>query len=169
MRNLLRLAAYQLLYLERIPPHAAVDEAVKLARRYGHRGVAGLANAVLRRLAAAGKDLPWPDPALRPVEHLALQESHPPWLVERWLRRFGPEETRLLCQANNSPPLPALRPNLLRTGPAELKEILAAEGFPPISAPACPASCWRSRSGLFPAWTASGRGSSRCRVKAPFS
>jgi 16S rRNA (cytosine967-C5)-methyltransferase len=138
MRNLLRLAAYQLLYLERIPPHAAVDEAVKLARRYGHRGVAGLANAVLRRLAAAGKDLPWPDPALRPVEHLALQESHPPWLVERWLRRFGPEETRLLCQANNSPPLPALRPNLLRTGPAELKEILAAEGVPAHISPRLP-------------------------------
>ena len=129
MRNLLRLSAYQLLYLERIPSHAAVDEAVKLARRYGHRGVAGLANAVLRRLAAAGGDLPWPHPARRPLENLVLQTSHPKWLVERWVRRFGLEEARLLCEANNEPPATALRPNRLRISPAALKERLAGEGL----------------------------------------
>ena len=138
MRNLLRLGAYQLLYLERIPAHAAVDEAVKLARRYGHRGVAGLANAVLRRLAAAGGDLPWPDPARRPVEDLVLRCSHPPWLVERWVRRFGLEEARSLCEANNIPPPLALRPNRLRTEPAALKERLAAEGVPSDFSPRLP-------------------------------
>ncbi len=138
IRNLLRLSAYQLLYLDRIPAHAAVDEAVKLARRYGHRGVAGLANAVLRRLAGAANDLPWPDPVRWPVEHLVLQSSHPSWLVERWFRRFGPEEVRYLCEANNIPPPLALRPNLLRTGPAALKEILAAEGVPSGFSPRLP-------------------------------
>ncbi len=138
MRNLLRLSAYQLIYLERIPAHAAVDEAVRLARRYGHRGVAGLANAVLRRLAATAKDLPWPDPARRPVENLVLQSSHPPWLVERWHRRFGLEEARSLCEANNIRPLPALRPNRLRTTPAALKEKLSARGVPSEFSPRLP-------------------------------
>ncbi|HPU01051.1 MAG: 16S rRNA (cytosine(967)-C(5))-methyltransferase RsmB [Firmicutes bacterium] len=138
MRNLLRMGAYQLLYLERVPPHAAVDETVKLAHRYGHRGVAGLANAVLRRLAAAAGDLPWPDPSRRPTDHLALRESHPPWLVERWRQRFGLEEARLLCQANNLPPPVALRPNRLRIDPAALKEILAAEGVSASFSPRLP-------------------------------
>ena len=128
MRNLLRLGAYQLLFLDRIPVHAAVDEAVKLARRYGHRGVAGLANAVLRRLAAAGGDLPWPDPARSPVENLILQSSHPKWMVERWVSRFGLEGARSLCKANNEPPAASLRPNRLRISPAALQERLAAEG-----------------------------------------
>lgn len=129
MRNLMRLGAYQLLYLERIPAHAVVDEAVKLARRYGHSGVAGLTNAVLRRLASAAGDLPWPDPSRRPVENLVLQSSHPPWLVERWLNRFGLDETRLLCKANNAPPPLSLRPNILRITPEALREKLAAEGI----------------------------------------
>ena len=138
MRNLLRLGAYQLIYLERIPVHAAVDESVRLARRYGHRGVAGLANAVLRRLVATAKDLPWPDPARRPLENLVLRHSHPSWLVERWLSRFGPEQTRSLCEANNTPPLPVLRPNRLRTTPAALKERLAAEGVTSEYSPRLP-------------------------------
>ena len=138
MRNLLRLGAYQLLYLDRIPVHAAVDEAVKLARRYGHRGVAGLANAVLRRLAAAGGDLPWPDRARSPVENLVLQSSHPKWMVERWVRRFGLEGARSLCKANNGPPPASLRPNRLRTSPAALQKRLAAEGVSAEFSPRLP-------------------------------
>ncbi len=138
MRSLLRLSAYQLLYLERIPVHAAVDEAVKLARRYGHRGVAGLANAVLRRLASAERHLPWPHSDRHPLENLVLQSSHPEWLVERWVRRFGLEEARLLCKANNEPPPLALRPNTLRTTPGTLRERLAAEGVPSEFSPRLP-------------------------------
>lgn len=138
IRNLLRLGAYQLLYLERIPDHAVVDEAVRLARRYGHRGVAGLVNAVLRRFAAAGGEWPWPDPERRPLEHLALVESHPPWLLERWRRRLGMEEARALCAANNRPPPTALRPNSLRTTPGALVADLAAAGIPAAPSPRLP-------------------------------
>ncbi len=138
IRNLLRLGAYQLLYLERIPAHAAVDETVKLARRYGHRGVTGLVNAVLRRLAEAAGDLPWPDAVRRPVENLVLQGSHPHWLVERWINRFGLEQARALCAANNAPPPPALRPNGLRTTPGALVERLSAEGVSAEYSPRVP-------------------------------
>ncbi len=128
IRNLLRMGAYQLLYLERIPPHAAVDESVRLARRYGHRGVAGLVNAVLRRLAASRGALPWPDPVKEPLEHLILSTSHPRWLVERWNRRFGAAEARRLSEATNLPPPLSLRPNRLRISPGALVERLVAEG-----------------------------------------
>ncbi|NLA11764.1 MAG: 16S rRNA (cytosine(967)-C(5))-methyltransferase RsmB [Firmicutes bacterium] len=139
IRNLLRMGAYQLLYLERIPPHAAVDEAVRLARRYGHRGVAGLVNAVLRRLAKTPGKLPRPLPQGEPLEHLALSTSHPRWLVERWSRRFGPAEALLLGEANNLPPPLALRPNGLRCpSPAFLIERLLAEGVPAELSPRLP-------------------------------
>ena len=62
IRNLLLVSAYQILYLERVPLYATVNEAVNLARRYGHRGVAGLVNALLRKLATEADHLPWPDP-----------------------------------------------------------------------------------------------------------
>lgn len=139
IRNLLRMSAYQLLYLERIPAHAAVNEAVRLARRYGHRGVAGLVNAVLRRLAASKGELPWPHPERQPLEHLTLLTSHPRWLMERWSRRFGLAEARLLGEANNHPPPLALRPNRLRCpSPAALIERLSAEGVSARLSPRLP-------------------------------
>ena len=60
IRNILRLGVYQLLYLKRVPESAAVDESVKLAYRFGHKGVAGLVNAVLRKVSRAREEIPWP-------------------------------------------------------------------------------------------------------------
>jgi len=80
IHNLLRLSAYQILYLDRIPGYAAVNEAVRLARRFGHRGVAGLVNALLRRVAEQAETLPWPDYEKKPVEYLSLRHSLPQWL-----------------------------------------------------------------------------------------
>lgn len=128
IRNLLRLSAYQLLYLDRVPAHASVDEAVRLARRYGHRGVAGLVNAVLRRLPGQSDELPWPEKKNNPEAYLSLTHSHPLWLVQRWMKRYGLEETEALCRANNEIVLPTLRPNILRIDAAQLQEKLLEEG-----------------------------------------
>ena len=138
MRNLLRLSAYQLLYLDRVPAHAVVDEAVRLARRYGHRGVAGLANAVLRRLSAQKEDLPWPDPSASAAEYLSLRYSHPYWMVKRWIERYGVTETESLCRANNEAVLVSLRPNTLRTTAGQLHERLSAEGVEATFSPRVP-------------------------------
>lgn len=138
IRNLLRLGAYQLFYLDRVPAHAAVDEAVRLARRFGHRGVAGLVNAVLRKVAAAGGSLPWPSKKARPQAYLSLYYSFPEWLVERWVKRFGPAEAEALCQAANEPPPVSLRPNRLRIAPEPLQEILAREGVTAAFSPRLP-------------------------------
>ncbi len=99
----LRLATYQLLFLDRVPPHAAVNEAVEEARHLTHRGGASFVNAVLRRIARQPHLDGWPIRASGEVEKLAIEMSHPDFLVARWLRRFGREETRALLAANNRP------------------------------------------------------------------
>jgi len=102
IRNVLRLGACQLLLLEGIPAHAAVDTSVSLARRHGHAGTAALVNAVLRRLARepAKRAL---DPAA-PAPPLAVRFSHPSWLVQRWLDRFGLERTERILAFNLEQP-----------------------------------------------------------------
>jgi 16S rRNA (cytosine967-C5)-methyltransferase len=111
--EILRLGAYQLLFLHRVPQHAAVDTAVTLGRRIGGAHVGGFINAVLRKVAELGDVAP-DDGASRPgapdAGSLAAEYSHPQWLVERWLGRFGPEETERLLRANNARPPLTLQP-----------------------------------------------------------
>jgi 16S rRNA (cytosine967-C5)-methyltransferase len=105
VRHLLRLGAYQLVCLTRIPDFAAVDETVSLARRCGAGRAAGYVNAVLRRLADAPQRQP-SDPEADPLAYWSGPGSHPAWLAERWLRRLGPPEAGALMAANNRvPPL----------------------------------------------------------------
>jgi len=128
IRQALRLGALQLLVLTRVPRAAAVDESVKLAKKYGHPGTAGLVNAVLRRLAG-GALAPLPDAASDPVGHLATVHSHPPWLVARWLEAEGFEETARRLAANNVEPRVSVRANAARLSTEELARALRAEGI----------------------------------------
>lgn len=128
IRNILRLGAYQICFLERVPPSAAVDEAVKQAHRYGHQGVAGLVNAVLRKLAGSAEKLPWPSARRKPDQYLSLYYSYPLWMVQRWLERLGFKETEALCAAGNTPPPLTVRTNILRLTPPELQVRLEREG-----------------------------------------
>ena len=128
IRNILRMGVYQLLYLPRIPDSAAVDEAVKLAYRYGHRGVAGLVNAVLRKVSAAKASLPWPSREEKPALYLSLRHSYPLWMVERWIENMGLEEAEAFCAAGNMVPPRTVRTNTLKLRKAELKKRLENEG-----------------------------------------
>jgi len=152
IRNLLRLSAYQLLYLNRVPAYAAIDEAVYLARRFGHRGVAGLVNAVLRRLDTESGALPWPDPGANPVQYLSLRQSQPEWLVSRVIDRLGFEEAGQWCMAANERAPLTIRPNLLRTTPEDLTALLGTEGVEIGPSPLVP-GIMRVRSGGSPAGT----------------
>lgn len=98
--DLLRLGAYQLLHMRSVPAYAAIAQTVELAKRRHGVGAARLANAVLRRLDREREALNVELPA-DPIDALALVESHPRWLVARWVARWGEEETRRLLQANN--------------------------------------------------------------------
>jgi 16S rRNA (cytosine967-C5)-methyltransferase len=126
--QLLRLGAFQLLFLDRVPARAALNEAGNLAKAKGlPRSHVGFINAVLRRLAA-GEVPALPDPASDPVPALSVTHSHPEWLVSRWLGRYGPEATAARLAANNRIPPLTVRVNTLKTDPAGLMARLAAEG-----------------------------------------
>ncbi len=129
IRNTLRLGAYQCFWMQRVPPRAAVHESVTLARRFGHAGTARLVNGVLRALLRQEGTYPLPDPAAQPAAHLAVMFSHPKWLVERWLQRYGWARTQALCEANNHPAGITLRPNTLRTTRLALAHRLQQEGI----------------------------------------
>jgi 16S rRNA (cytosine967-C5)-methyltransferase len=126
LRVALRLGAYQILHLDRIPTSAAVNESVVLARRSAGRGAGGYVNAVLRAL---GRGTPrWPAPEADPAERLAIELSHPVWLVRRWVRALGVEETEALLRRNNQPSPTTLRVNRLVAGRDDLAKRLASEG-----------------------------------------
>jgi len=92
----LRLGAYQLLFLDRIPAHAAVHDSVELVKQAHKRSAAGLVNAVLRKIKRRQSDL---NP----------REAHPEWLVDRWEKSYGPDAARRICEYNQSTPRTAIR------------------------------------------------------------
>jgi len=134
IRTALRLGAYQMLVLTRVPVSAAVAESVELAKEYGHPGTAGLVNAVLRRLAS-GERAAIPAREADPVAHLAVATSHPRWLVERWVARLGVEEAEQLLRADNDEPAITVRPNLHRLRMVVFQEALRAEGHESVAGP----------------------------------
>lgn len=129
IRNILRVGVYQLMFMDKVPVSAAVNESVNLAKRYGHKGTVGLVNGVLRNVARSLSEIAYPDQEKDPVQHIAVKYSHPAWLVERWLKEFGFAETVELCRANNEIPPNAVRTNTLRISRDELKKRLEAEGI----------------------------------------
>lgn len=128
VRSLLRMSYYQLRWLTRVPAHAAVDEAVRIAKKRGHAGIAGLVNGVLRGLLREGVEAPLPE-RLSPVERISLIHSHPMWLVERWITQFGQEKTEEICAANNEHPHASARVNPMRAKRSEVVSGMIDAGF----------------------------------------
>lgn len=124
-RNLLRLGAYQLLLLDKVPPSAAVNTSTDLAKQYGKKP--GYVNGLLRNLERNKQGIREPGPD-DPVKRLSIIYSHPVWLVKRWIQRFGAKITeQLLCENNHPAPL-VIRTNTLRTTREQLKASLVADG-----------------------------------------
>jgi 16S rRNA (cytosine967-C5)-methyltransferase len=101
----LRLGAFQILHMDRIPARAAIDESVELAKQSGHRFASAMVNAVLRKLAAA----PRPCPSQESNADIASAEAHPAWMVERWTRFYGLEATHAICLHGQLQPDLAIR------------------------------------------------------------
>ena len=131
LRRILELGAYQLTSLDRIPAHAAVSVCVDLARDAGGDKAAGFVNAVLRKIGAGGRE--GGRAAGTDSETLARSYSHPAWLVERWVRRFGAAETEALLQWNNRKPSLIVQP--ARASLPELDEEFEAAGIAASPAP----------------------------------
>lgn len=127
IRCLLRLGAYQILFSDRIPAYAAVDSAVRLAREWRFGGMAGLVNAVLRRVADPDREVPFPDPESERIRYLGVVHSFPDWLVERVVGLFGETNAEaMLRRANEVPPL-HVRVNRLKTETEPLIRLLEQE------------------------------------------
>ncbi len=121
VRVALRLGAFQLFFLDRVPAHAAIDESVELTKQAGHRFAAGMVNAVLRRTAASGAAKP--ESTGESAETLAQACAHPAWLVERWVAAYELETARAICACGQKQPAaivrladPALEAELAESG-----------------------------------------------------
>jgi 16S rRNA (cytosine967-C5)-methyltransferase len=108
--DVLRLGAYQLLEMGSVPPYAAVSQSVELARSAGAARAAGLVNGVLQNLRRRKDEIAFPDFERDPVGFLAAWGSHPRWLVERWVARWGAADARALVEADNARPELYVRP-----------------------------------------------------------
>lgn len=106
VRVALRIGAFQLLHMDRIPARAAIDESVELTKQAGHEFASRMVNAVLRKLATAAPPAPASEES--PVE-LALAEAHPLWMVERWATHYGIEAAREICRHGQTQPSHTIR------------------------------------------------------------
>jgi 16S rRNA (cytosine967-C5)-methyltransferase len=125
----LRIAVYQLLFLDRVPAHAAVHEAVEQAHQITHRGGASFVNGVLRHIARDPQLGSWPVREADPIRRLAIEMSHPDFLVRRWQQRFGAAATDALLAANNREKPMQLLAFRDRGGRELLAEALIDEGI----------------------------------------
>lgn len=128
--QILRLGAYQLLHLDRVPAAAAVNDAVAMTRRARRTSAAGLVNAVLRGISRNSHRLPLPPrpPEADPLAYLEVSLSHPRWLAKRWLERYGFEGAEAWEKFNNAPAPMTIRVNRLKTDRDSLVRALAEHG-----------------------------------------
>jgi len=127
VNQLLRLTLYQMVYLDKIPDRAAIFEAVEIAKRWGHKGISGMVNGVLRNVQRKG--LPDLEQIEDSVERLSIETSHPAWLVKRWADQLGFEETKKMCEINLTAPLQTARVNEVKASREECLSLLKEEGF----------------------------------------
>ena len=121
--NALRLAAYQLQFLTRVPAHAAINESVELVKRAHKRSAAPFANAVLRKIAEAPAEPAHPAADEVPASLLAREYAHPEWMVRRWVEQFAAERARQICEFDQRIPATSLR-----LENADTEQELASEG-----------------------------------------
>ncbi len=103
----LRMGAFQLLHMDRIPAHAVLSDSVELVRQAGAERATGLVNALLRKIAASKDALRakgLAKPIVERTDALAVRLGHPAWLVERWVREYGPAAAAKVCQADQEEP-----------------------------------------------------------------
>jgi 16S rRNA (cytosine967-C5)-methyltransferase len=136
--TILRMGAYQILFMDRVPPRAAVDESVKLAKGIKKQDAVPFVNATLRGIAENRMEIHYPDLRTDPVDHIAILYSHPLWMVRRWVDQWGVEETIALCQAHNQIPPFTVRVNTLKGSREEVLTQLYDEKIQATTTPFSP-------------------------------
>ncbi len=124
LKNALRVALYQILFLNHVPHYAAVNEAVEFVKNIRGTKLADFVNAVLRNIIRTLDGIHYPKEEEDLSQYLAVYYSHPQWMVKRWLQRFDRAEVEKLLVANNEVPTLTLRINKLKTDPAQFLSLL---------------------------------------------
>lgn len=130
--DILRISAAQLLFMDRVPPSAAVNEGVKLCAKSGCKRASGLVNSVLRRVSENRDALP-EIPGEGTAEYLSTRYSHALWQVRELIERRGYDGARSVLERNNAEPPLTLQTNTIRTTAEELADMLRAAGFEPVA------------------------------------
>ncbi|WP_416198093.1 MAG: 16S rRNA (cytosine(967)-C(5))-methyltransferase [Sporanaerobacter sp.] len=126
--EILRIGVYQIALMDKIPDSAAVNESVKLAKKYSHSGSVKYVNGLLRNVSR-NKNIFREIDLEDKKEYLKIKYSHPEWMINRWLEEFGEEFTEDLCKANNTRPKLNIRVNTLKIKREELKSLLESKGY----------------------------------------
>ncbi len=124
VKNAMRVALYQILFVDKIHDNEAIGEAVEFVRKLQGQKPAELTAMVLRNIARNKDAIRYPNPEEDIVGFYSAYYSHPSWLVKRWINRFGKEEAEKLLIANNNKPSMTLHVNTLKTSPEEFKNLL---------------------------------------------
>lgn len=126
--NLLRVSAYQILFMDKTPDYAIINEAVNICRKRGFHELCGFVNAVLRKISAKGAEVTFPDKIVNPVGYLSTVYSIPEWIVKMWISEYGNETCALICEALNKRPQVTVCVNTNKVKPDELLGIFFKEG-----------------------------------------
>ncbi|GIO26102.1 16S rRNA (cytosine(967)-C(5))-methyltransferase RsmB [Ornithinibacillus bavariensis] len=127
VHTLLRMSVYQMIYLDKVPDHAIIHEAVEIAKQRGHKGIASLVNAVLRNIQRSG--VPDTNTITDDVKRLSVETSHPEWLIKRWMNHYGYETTREMCLANLHHKPISIRVQPMKITREQAIDILRKEGY----------------------------------------
>jgi 16S rRNA (cytosine967-C5)-methyltransferase len=138
IRHILESSLYQILYMSKTPPYATVNEAVDLAKNLKGHFWGRRVNAILRKILRELPTIQFPEIATNPVTGIAVNYSHPEWLVARWIERWGVAATQQLCSINNQKPAISMRVNPLKTDTVQLLEKLAQHGIAASPSPLLP-------------------------------
>ena len=124
VKNSMRVALYQIMFLNKIPAHAAINDAVEIVKRIQGEKTAGIVNGVLRNLSRNLENIRYPELNEDPVYYYNIVQSHPRWMVKRWADRFGEEALVQLLEANNRKPYVPIRVNTLKATADEIYDYL---------------------------------------------
>ncbi len=126
--NILRIALYQIFYMDRVPQSAAVNEAVKQAKGGSTNHIPRFVNGILRQICRTKNTIKFPDPEKDKSNYLSVYYSYPEWLVKKWVRELGSVSAEKLLHAQNRIPARVIRTNPLKVSRTDLVSILKNEG-----------------------------------------
>ncbi len=128
IRNLLRMSVYQMIYLDKIPASAIINEAVKIAKKRKFQGLSGFVNGLLRNMEREKENLSFPDPKKSLSFSYSIQYAIPEWIIKMWLEQYSKEEVASICEALNKRAEVCGRCNTLKGDKETLMAALKAEG-----------------------------------------